>query len=40
MACSVNPRSCTAASSRGNSPPGSMTTASWVTSHQTMEQFC
>jgi hypothetical protein len=37
---SVRPSGATAASMRGRSPPGSMTAASCVRSHQTMEQFC
>ena len=37
---SCTPSCCTAASMRGRSPPGSMTAASIVRGHQTMEQFC
>nr|ACN62974.1 beta-lactamase domain protein [Diaphorobacter sp. PCA039] len=40
MAFRCRPRRCASASSTSRSPPGSMTAASWVWSHQTREQFC
>jgi hypothetical protein len=39
IAWSTTPSACAAASMRARSPPGSITAASRVSSHQTMEQF-